>query len=107
MSNTKVHKMHVVLETERDSWSGPECVYRYHETHADAVKNVRDINSKNTSATVPGFYVVAEYIGVRDCGLDLHGEQVSYVPAGTQYANGEFCRCPNCGEENEVNWDGG
>lgn len=36
------------------------------------------------------------------CGCELHGKEVGYVAAGTQYADSEDARCPNCWEENSV-----
>ncbi len=39
------------------------------------------------------------------CGLELHGEDVCYVAAGNEYANGEHSPCPRCGEENAVERD--
>ena len=37
-----------------------------------------------------------------ECGLVLFAAEVGYVPAGPQYANGEYAKCPLCGEENQV-----
>lgn len=38
-----------------------------------------------------------------ECGLELCGDEVGFVAAGPEYANGEWARCPQCGEENSVN----
>lgn len=37
-----------------------------------------------------------------DCSLELFGEDVGYVAAGNNYANGEFAPCPRCGKEYQV-----
>lgn len=37
-----------------------------------------------------------------DCGLHLDGDEVGYVGAGVNYANGEHSPCPACGEEHAV-----
>lgn len=39
------------------------------------------------------------------CDLNLIGDEVSMVAAGSNYANGEHAPCPRCGEENEVDRD--
>jgi hypothetical protein len=39
------------------------------------------------------------------CDLDIDGEEVGFVAAGTNYANGEHSPCPRCGEENFVERD--
>lgn len=36
------------------------------------------------------------------CDLELFGDEIGYIAAGTNYANGEFARCPQCGNENQV-----
>ena len=36
------------------------------------------------------------------CGLELDGEEIGYIAAGTNYANGEWAPCPNCGHDNYV-----
>jgi rubrerythrin len=45
------------------------------------------------------------YYYCHECGLELYAEQVGYVVAGTNYANGEFAQCPLCGSENVVHRD--
>lgn len=42
------------------------------------------------------------YYYCHECGIELHGEDVGYIAAGPQYADGEWARCPMCGEENSV-----
>lgn len=37
-----------------------------------------------------------------DCGLEWEGEAIGYIAAGTNYANGEWAPCPNCGHENDI-----
>lgn len=40
------------------------------------------------------------------CGLELHGETVGAVAAGSTYADtDEHGYCPECNAENSVNWD--
>jgi len=39
------------------------------------------------------------------CGLELFGDEIGYVAAGTNYANGEFAPCPKCGEEGSIERD--
>jgi len=36
------------------------------------------------------------------CGLELYGKEIGYIAAGTNYANGEWAPCPNCGHDNYV-----
>jgi len=45
------------------------------------------------------------YYYCHHCGIELHGEEIGYVAAGTNYANGEHAKCPSCGEENFVERD--
>jgi hypothetical protein len=40
------------------------------------------------------------------CGLELNGEEVGEVAAGSNKANGEFAPCPNCNSENIIDRDG-
>jgi hypothetical protein len=44
----------------------------------------------------------AAYYHCGHCGIELHAEQVGFVAAGCNYANGEHSRCPRCGKENAV-----
>ena len=39
------------------------------------------------------------------CDLELHGDAIGYVGAGSMYANGEHAPCPSCGEENSIERD--
>jgi hypothetical protein len=45
------------------------------------------------------------YYYCHHCGIELYGEEIGYVAAGTNYANGEHSKCPSCGEENFVERD--
>nr|CAS02725.1 putative integron gene cassette protein [uncultured bacterium] len=45
------------------------------------------------------------YYYCHHCGLELHGDDVGYMAAGSNYANGEFAPCPRCCEENSVHRD--
>jgi len=47
------------------------------------------------------------YYHCSHCDLELHGNHVAYVGAGTNYANGEHSKCPRCGEENPTERDCG
>ena len=39
------------------------------------------------------------------CDLELFGREIGYVVSGTEYANGEYSKCPRCGKENYVERD--
>lgn len=39
------------------------------------------------------------------CGLELDGAEVGEVAAGSNYANGEFAPCPECGKANSIDRD--
>jgi predicted RNA-binding Zn-ribbon protein involved in translation (DUF1610 family) len=45
------------------------------------------------------------YYHCNSCGLELNGEEVGEVAAGSNYANGEFAPCPECGKENSIDRD--
>ena len=45
------------------------------------------------------------YYSCSDCGIEILGEDVGYVGAGTTYANGEFAPCPRCKTDNPVDRD--
>jgi hypothetical protein len=45
------------------------------------------------------------YYHCSHCDLELHGEAIGYVGAGSMYANGEHAPCPSCGEENSIERD--
>lgn len=66
-------------------------------------------NKSNPLAALPHSYSYGNnpwdkdsYYCCDDCGLELFGEEVGYVVAGTEYASGECAPCPRCGEEGVV-----
>lgn len=42
------------------------------------------------------------YYTCESCGIELNGEDVDAVHAGSNKANGEFAPCPACGSENPI-----
>ncbi len=52
---------------------------------------------RGTNPTDENSYYSCSY-----CDLELLEELVGFVAAGPTYANGEFAKCPRCGEENYV-----
>lgn len=36
------------------------------------------------------------------CGIELDGEMIGLIAAGTNYANGEWAPCPQCGKDNYI-----
>ncbi len=65
--------------------------------------NIQDLKYAYT----PGNNPAGEnaYYHCSHCGIELHGEEIGYVAAGTNYANGEHSACPRCGLENPVERD--
>lgn len=45
------------------------------------------------------------YYSCNSCGIELNGEEVAHIAAGYNYANGEFCPCPECSTLNSIDRD--
>lgn len=45
------------------------------------------------------------YYSCDSCGIELNGDEVGHVAAGYNYANGEFCPCPECSTLNSIDRD--
>jgi hypothetical protein len=45
------------------------------------------------------------YYSCDSCGLELNGEEVGEIAAGSNKANGEFAPCPSCNSENPIDRD--
>jgi len=66
-----IKKRWFMVETEHDSWSGPDIigVYEY-STYERAYDEAKAINNRNTATKVPDYYITADVSN--DLNLTLH-----------------------------------